>query len=1341
MLRKHFGLTVAFSLLLALVPIGLHAQSATTGTVQGVVKDPTGAVIPGATVTLTNKATNTTSSTTTDATGHYSFPAVMPGNYSVRITATGFQAFVLSELQVEVTKSYNVPASLKIGTASQTVTVAEVPGAELQTTNASIGTSIGGNKLLFLPTAQRNVSSLLSMQPAVAPEGGGDVFGGQVAGAMSDQTTFLVDGGDATDDLAGTNGYAAVPGEPQPAPFVSVNVESTQEFRVVTGSPTASFSRSQGGEVAIVSKRGTNQFHGSLYEYYTGSTLGANSWTFNRIGHPKPHRVNNRFGFTLGGPILKDRLWFFGNYEGRKFRESASIGTDVPTQTARDGILRFKDGAGNIESYNLATSTACGTSGGMLCDPRGIGIDPVIQAYWKNEPLPNVPGTGDGLNSMEFLQSYSTPTDENYGLARLDFRINQKWHLYGTFRYQKLSYLTTSQFNITPGQQGIISGTPVQPRFVTFMLTGQIGSHFTMQTHGSFMRDWWGWNRATLANPSGVSGLGGTLQVSGEGRTGGSSAGKPWADPINFNTQNARARMWAAKDWYLAEDDSWLHGNHNVSFGGAWYYWNITHLRTDDVLGGLTNGPIYWVQSRHSSSGSFVHTLDSQIPPTCSSSLTTGCILSSDVTRWDAMYSAMLGLVDHSSQVATRDGNFNALPLGTPLIDTVHIGSFYTYVQDMWQVKPTVTLTYGLSYGAQFPPREINGKQAMQLFSANGQPVQNLNAYFQARENALNTGIANQQLLNFNFVPIRHIPGYTRPVNTYWGQLGPRVAIAWQPAFNNKIFGNRQTVIRAGYSILWNRTSAVGLVMTPLLGTGLAQLVGCNGPTSAGTCSGGATNASNAFRIGIDGKSLPMPAPTNGYPVTPSAPFGSIYGFNLDPAYKPAWSHNVTVDVQRSFPHNWLVDVGYIGRFSRNLENGADLNASDMFAKDPKSGESLAQAFDAVSTFIRGGGGCADNAAGVTVCPGLATQPFFENMAPQGASLPAPPSSAPSGFQYPAGTTWCGAEYGNISSTGTFTPGTCTAVATAGDTADALYGSLGSFMEFNYNFVTAQPLDPMQFLLNFWNYSGGWANYNAGFISVHKAFSQGLNLTFNYTWSHALGTQALNQEYIIYGNPSPFDQKTGYGSAAFDRRQVINATWYYVLPFGQGQRFSFSNAILNRIVGGWYTSGIWTWNTGLPLCIAANGDYGDIGSGAVNQTCAQSTTPLWGLQGRHNNVAGSGGVGTNGDPTNGGSGINIFSNPAAVFSGLSRPLLTQNLRPFDFNLVQPVSWNVNLSIGKNIAVTERYKAYFTADFFNAFNIFTPGDPSLSMANPQAFGVVTGQANSPRTIQLGLRFEF
>lgn len=1336
----------AAAALLFVAPMAAWAQSTTSGSVGGVVVDPSNAVIVGAKVILQQQGTNVTQTATTDASGRYSFPVVAPGIYTITVSQAGFQTSVVAAAHVDVSNSYTYNFTLKVGQQSQTVEVTSVPGAELTTTNASIGTTMGSEMIENLPTVQRNVSSLLGLQPAVTPMKTSDVTGGQVAGAASDQTTFIVDGGDATSDMEGTNNYAAVPGENEPAPFVFVGVESTSEFRVVSAGPTSNENRSQGGQISIITKSGTNSFHGSAYEYYEGAHFDANTWSNNRAGVARPNTVNNRYGFTLGGPFLKNKLWFFGNYEGRRFRQSTGIGTDVPTASARAGNLTFLEcntggvtasgncvGSGTPVTYNLATSTACGPTGGLPCDPRGIGIDPLIQSYWGLEPQANVAGVGDHcvlagggcLNSQQFLDTYAEPDNENYGLLRLDYKINDRWTLFGTFREQKYLYNTNSQFDIA-GTPALLSSTPVVPRYATFGLTGAIGSSFTNEVHGDYMIDAWGWLRSPVVNPSGISGLGGTLQVSGEARTGSAGSGKPWADPVNFDTQDARARAWDGRDWYLADDATWLHGNHNITFGGSWYFWNIIHQRTDDVLGGLTGGTIYWVGSSQMASGEWVNLggNSAEIPPSCTNAVTTNCLQASDVNTWYTMYASMLGIVDHSSQVATTNNQFQLNPLGSPAVDHVHMGSFYLYTGDEWHLRPTTTLTYGVSWGVQGAPRELSGLQVLQQYASNGMAVSNINSYFSARQASLDRGNPYPSLNDFTnpsfeFSPIGAVPGYQRPVNVFWGAVGPHVALAWQPPWQNRIFGNNHnTVVRVGYSLEWNRTNAVGMVLTPLLGDGLMQIIGCQAPNTAGTCTGAGTDATNsstgAFRIGIDGNTLPPPVGVPGYPLVPHSPFASPEGFNIDPDMKPAWSNNATFDIQRSFSHNWLIDVGYVGRWVNDLLAGGDVNASDIFATDPVSGQTMGQAFSVMSQWAQGGGKCTS----ATNCPGLTPQPYFEDMAVPGGSATAGPA-------------YCTGKYG--------AGGSCT-FAAAADRSDLANGNIGSFMQNEYNLkVASAPLDPMQFKFNFWNWTEGWSNYNAGFVSIKKALSQGLNLSFSYTYSHTLGTQTLNQQYIIYGNPSPFDPGSGYTEEPYDTRNVFNLAAYYQLPFGKGKRFAVGNNIVDRVIGGWWASGIYTWQSGQPQCIGSGGgNYGDPAGGATTADCALSTMGnIKSLVGQHTETI----TPTGGKPT---TNRFMFSSAAAqqILNSLSVPLPTTTLRPYTFNFGGFPLWNLDMSVGKNILDTERVKGEFTADFFNAFNLFMPSNPGLALgASPTTFGEITSQANTPRVMQFGLHLTF
>src|SRR5947207_1077520 len=362
--------------------IGTNAQSVSTGAVVGTISDPGGAVVLDATLTLQNKATNSQVTQRTNGAGQYTFPSVAPGNYRITVKKVGFRTANVESLTVEVSKSYSVDIKLEIGQVSETVTVTTEARAELQTTDAVMGDVLGGTALAHLPTLQRDSRELLTLQPGSTPyetsNGGGfGDAGGTVAGARSDQNAFNLDGIDITDNVIAGGGNQV--------PIVPIGVESTDEFRVGVTNNNASFGRASGGQINVISKSGSNAFHGAVYWLHQNSALNANKWDLNHTpdgnGNPftkKPAEHDNRGGFSFGGPLWKDKTFFFGNYEVRRFPQSAEILRIVPTDSLRQGILTF-----NGNAYNLATSNACGASGNLPCDPRGIGISPTIQQLWS----------------------------------------------------------------------------------------------------------------------------------------------------------------------------------------------------------------------------------------------------------------------------------------------------------------------------------------------------------------------------------------------------------------------------------------------------------------------------------------------------------------------------------------------------------------------------------------------------------------------------------------------------------------------------------------------------------------------------------------------------------------------------------------------------------------------------------------------------------------------------------------------------------------------------------------------------------------------------------------------
>ncbi|MGH9710109.1 MAG: carboxypeptidase-like regulatory domain-containing protein, partial [Candidatus Acidiferrales bacterium] len=700
----------------ATAPSALFAQSATTGLITGTVTDPSGAIVVGASVTLSQHTTNATQTTLTDSAGRYVFPAANPADYTLTFSAKGFENAVTNELHVEVLKSYTINVTLQLGAASQTVTVTDVETAELQTTSATVGAVLGGIALEALPVFTRSASALMFYQPAVSPSG-------QITGARDEQVTFSFDGGDVTSDLEGSNGYAAPPGEPSPSPVVPIPIESTQEFQVATTNPNATFGRSSGGQVALLTKAGNNGFHGSAYEYHNDDALNANGWTNNRLRLPKPHSVDNRFGFTAGGPILKDRFWFFANYEGRRFHDDSIFNTVVPTPTLAQGILQFHDSAGNTVQYSLQPGNITTACGGVSCDPRNLGFNPVIKSQLALYPAGNNSSIGDGLNTTGFTFNAPTPISENIAVLRLDYKINAKWSVFATYHYAKVDRVGTEQFSIlNTSAPASTAGDPIYPQFSTFEVTGQLSPNWTSVSHGSFLRDWWGWSRQA-PSPL-VSGTQQALVLAGEGSGTNNSTSKLLADPVNLATQSARARVFDGHKWYLAQDFSWIHGRHLFQFGASGDLSHDYFVKTDNFAGGLTAGPLLYSESTGNGSGEFLKISSTYEPPICPAiGSTANCLKSGDALRWNELYTSLLGMVDRSSQVLTRDGQFQPNPLGTPAFSQTFIPAVNAYFQDIWQLRPSFTLTLGLNWGAQPVPTEATGKYDVLVYAGTNTPV------------------------------------------------------------------------------------------------------------------------------------------------------------------------------------------------------------------------------------------------------------------------------------------------------------------------------------------------------------------------------------------------------------------------------------------------------------------------------------------------------------------------------------------------------------------------------------------------------------------------------------------
>ena len=1289
MLNKRVVLlVVGLCCVFALIP--LSVAWAQTANVTGSVTDPAGAFVPNATVELKNTGTNAALRTQTNDSGQFTFASVEPGPYALTITKQGFAKFV-TRFDVAIGRGASVNAKLEIGTTSQTVEVVAGSAVELQTLDASVGNVINQEALDKLPSLSRDATAILLMQPMTSPgfnSAEGNLTGGQVAGARADQNTFLLDGGDATSNTEGGGGYANQAGtgfSAEARASVPTPVESLEEFRVTTNNSNV-FARSSGGAVEMVTRRGTNNWHGAAYEYNQNTAYNANTWQLNAAGKPRGVWQDNRFGARLGGPIWKDKAYFFTMYEGRRFRKSAQITRLVPSPLLKQGILQFRDSTGAIVPYNLATSTLCG-DGTQACDPRGLGLNPIISQIWGFEPDgdPNSSAGGaDKLNTTAFNAAVPVITHENFGVARLDYKLAKNWDVNSSFRYAVSEGNGSGQVDIGGLLSGDTKGSatatrllPTQPRYLVLGLIGRITPNMTNDFHFNFLRHWWAW--APHSPFPQVSGTDAAVQIFAESATSG-------LVPMNIDTQNARSRSWNGKDYTYNDNLMWLKGGHMFQFGGEIRREHFNHIRDDKVVGALA-APVYFATK---SSDNAIPVANR--PPTCdpANSITTNCLAAGDVGRWNSLYAATTGMISRASQLLTRGADFSPNTPGTPLQQDSIVYWYNVHFADSWRITPSFTLTYGLGWGYQTPPYETKGRQTIMTYSATGKPVLIGDYLAHVQAAALQGQFYTPELA---FVPIRS-SGRKYPYDPDYSNIEPRLSLAWNPSFDHgalgSFFGSRKAVIRAGYGRYHDRLNGVGIVMIPALGVGFGNTVNCRGPRIGGGCAKGA-DPTTSFRIGTDGTGITLPSLVTitpplipGTTANANSPYEQ-FDFRIDPHRRVGVEDTWDLSIQREMPWKMLLEVGYVGRVAHHLYGGNDINTVPYMFK--AGGQSFGDAFDAVASAVRAG----------TDPASIPAQPWYETML-AGSCAPF---------------------------------ATCTEMMATNDFSNIYDGLVTDHWETMvglnptaFGGGVSLPLD-QQFLVEQMSTSEGNSNYEAGYISLRKETTHGLAWQLNYTLSRSNDNLGITQENVFISPTDAFNKGRDYGSSLFDRRHVLNAFFIYDMPFGRSHRLSSHNWF-DRVIGGWTVTGQITAASGLPITVFDFNSCEELGNGYGGFCGAMLPTQGHLKASSHYNSDGS---------------VTAFSGSPDSNAAKFRQLLFSDPRT-GIGAVRGFNrWNMDAALTKTIDITERVKMRFDAQAINVFNHMQFNDPSLDLANPGEFGVVSTEYGNPRFLNLGLRIQF
>ncbi len=1137
MTHSHRGLISLFFLSASLL---VFSQTATTS-LRGTITDPSGALVPGATVTLTNAATGSSMSTTASSSGSYVFAQIPPAHYTIAVSAPGFGRETKSA-ELLVNQPATIDFTLTIQATAETVDVSSA-AQTLNTTDATLGDSVGNSTIQALPMEGRDPLALLTLQPGVLYLGNPDENNtidsrsGSVSGGRSDQGNVTLDGMDDNDQLNGT-AFTGV---------LRSTLDSTEEFRVTTSNGNADSGRSSGAQISLVTKSGTNAFHGALYEYYRPTNTVANEW-FNKytqlyLGEPNvPQKyVMNTFGGTIGGPIKKDRLFFFFNYEGQRQAINEVVTRVLPTKNFYSGELGYQDENGNTDWLTASQVTAIDNS--MSCTPSiGCGPDAAVLSYYQPVNAAGEFGflntVGDGVNNEGYVFSAPAPKTLNTSIAKIDYILTPKQHLFFRGNLQKDTGNLESSFT-SAGCPGLVNtdtcgveNLPGQP----------LNTWSEDNTKGFAAGHTW----TPTANI--VNDLRYALIRQGYSTRGIGSGQGDWVyfRFLDQPTGHALTSIVSVPVNNVVDNLTWTKGNHTLGFGGNWR--GISNNRADDTnsYSSASTNP-YWLANA----------------PNDPSALGTGLtpVGSGFENSYEIAYDTLVGLVPETTQ--QYNYTVTSPTSGTLQADGAIIGrhfranEFEYYLQDAWRVRPTLTLTFGMRHSILQTPYEINGQQVSPTVDTH---QWFLNRAARAKAGDLTAGnVTPDELLSF--APsgkANHRPGY-------WAKqkdnIAPRFAAVWAP--------NTHTSIRAGAGMYFDHFGEAIVNSFDQEGSfGLSNstvspasnyYIGASSPPSPASPRFTGPNSIPPLQ------GCPSPSATVTYPYTPATDLncGLDITWGIDNRLKTPYAYAFDLSYQLELPGGFIFEEDYVGRLGRHLLTQLDL-AEPVDLVDPNGGGSYFAAADELSRISDEHGG---NPNAV-----VAPIQYFEDLWPWMANTDYTPESATQAIY---SDLWTESRYGIGETNALYSLD--------------LYGPNGPQYDF---------WQPQFSSLYAWS-SIGTSSYNALQASLRHPANHGLTTDIGYTLSKSIdmGSEAERSNEFSSDSLGSFsaiqnswNPKLNKGVSDFDSRQLVTVDAVYALPIGRGDAIlGNANAVSQALLGGWQISGLSRWASALPFSLEAPG--------------------------------------------------------------------------------------------------------------------------------------------------------